>query len=86
MDNLTSVQKFLQSEVSFYITIVAAVFTIAAMYFGLTGRIDLLTQKLEFSNTVYNELDLRIKAIDQAHIEIQKELILLQAKLGKNNS
>ncbi len=47
MDNQTTVQRILRSELSFYGTIIAAVISIAAFYFGVTNQINLIAQKLD---------------------------------------
>ena len=45
--NETAVQKFLRSEISFYITVVSAVVAIAGFYFGISNQINLLAEKMD---------------------------------------
>jgi hypothetical protein len=47
MENQGNIQKFLRSELSFYITLIGAVLTIAGFYFGLSNQINLIAQKME---------------------------------------
>lgn len=48
MEKETTVQKFLNSPISFFTSIVIAVFAFAGMYFGITNKIELMAQKIEY--------------------------------------
>lgn len=77
----TAVQNFLRSELSFYGTIIVAVFTIAAMYFGMTNRIDLLAQKLDYANAENSEVRTSMAAVQIRITNLEKDVALLQSRL-----
>lgn len=87
-ENTSSVQRFLRSELSFYGTIIAAVFAITGLYFGMQSGIkdvgnslNLLSQRVEFSTGTFNDvaakvsaLDLRVSALETAHALLAAQL------------
>lgn len=71
----SGVRKFLQSELSFYITVGVAILAFAANYYGLTNQINLLNQKVDY------------KAEQQAHFEtnldsVQALVIILDKRIS----
>lgn len=83
MEETTSnFQKFLRSEVSFYGTVIAAVFAIATMYFGLAGRMDLLAQRVEFFTSSFSDLDSKLAALDGRVANCEKDTLLIKTQLS----
>lgn len=75
MNSESTIQKFLRSELSFYITLVSAVLTIAGFYFGITNQIALLTQKVE--NHIITTLYLPEKVAS-----LSEQIAVLKSKLN----
>jgi hypothetical protein len=76
----SSVQKFLRSELSFYGTIIAAVMAFAALYYGLSGRIDLLSQELRFHTESGNKYETALTALELRVTALEKAVLLLDKK------
>jgi hypothetical protein len=76
MDNQTAVQKFLRSELSFYITLIGAVLTIAGFYFGISNKIDLMAQRLDTHIEMTSEFPKQIA-------QLEKEVAVLKVNLNK---
>lgn len=74
----SAVQKFLRSELSFYLTIIGAVMAFAGMYFGLSNRIDLLAQDLKYLNQTISANDSRVAALEIRITNNEKEILKLQ--------
>jgi hypothetical protein len=47
MENPTTVQKILRSELSFYGAIIGTVIAVAGFYFGLSNQMNLIAQRLD---------------------------------------
>lgn len=82
MDTETKVSRFLRSEASFYFTIASAVMAFAAMYYGMTNQIALLTQELKFHTDAGGKtetvLQAQITAQDIRLTAAEKAIIMLQ--------
>ena len=77
-NGVTTVQKFLRSEVSFYLTIVGAILAFAGLYYGLSNRIDLLTQELHFHTEQSSKVDVEISSLGARLTTAERAIIILQ--------
>jgi hypothetical protein len=76
----SAVSRFLKSELSFYATVIVAVFSIAAMFFGLQGKIELLSQKLEYSTDTSTRLSSQLSGMEVRVGMVEKAIAVLQSK------
>jgi len=71
MESPSAIQKFLRSELSFYITLIGAVFAIAGFYFGISNKIELITERLEthMASTAYMSSQMALNTTKIAVLE-----------------
>ena len=82
----TGIQKFLRSEMSFYIGVAMVVLTAAASYYSMAGKFELLDQKLTFFITSFETnraTDVaRTTALEQKVSTLEKDLIGMSSKIS----
>ena len=73
--NESSIQRFLRSEISFYITLIGAVLAIAGFYFGLSNKIGVIVERLDthILNTSYIPLKIAQISEDVAVLKSEKK-------------
>lgn len=71
----STLQKFLRSEISFYISVVMALLAFAGLYFGLSNRIDLLAQEVKFYTA---DLPAKVAALESRVTANEKDILLLK--------
>lgn len=82
----SGIQKFLRSEISFYITAATLILALAGSYYGTTNQLNLLDQRLAFyienSNKEISDLVLNQNNLETRLLSMEKELVSLNAKFS----
>ena len=76
-------EKFLQSSISFYVALIGGVISVAGFYFGLSTRIELMAQKLDYITNDNAKFEVRIDAVEKAISNVDKRGNSLEIKTAK---
>jgi len=80
----STVQKFLRSELSFYLTMALGVVSVMGFYYAQAGqisslgaRLDLLTQEVRYYSVANDSLVGRVSVLENRIVSAEKALIVL---------
>ena len=80
MTNESSIRKFLQSEISFYVTVGVSLIAFAANYFGIMNQLSLLNQKVDYKAEQQLKMEVTLETLQAQVIAIDKRLTTLESK------
>lgn len=76
--NESTISRFLKSEISFYLTVLTALAAFVGLYYGLSNRIDLLSQEVRFHTGQSGTAEQQVKDLQARVTEIEKQIIILK--------
>ena len=76
----SSIRKFLQSEISFYVTVGVSLIALAANYFGIMNQLSLLNQKVDYKAEQQLKMEVTLETLQAQVIAIDKRLTTLESK------
>ena len=76
----SSIRKFLQSEISFYVTVGVSLIAFAANYFGIMNQLSLLNQKVDYKAEQQLKMEVTLETLQAQVIAIDKRLTTLESK------
>lgn len=79
----SSIRKFLQSELSFYVTVGVALAAFAANYFGIMNQLSLLNQKVEYKAEQQLKMEVNLESLQSLVISLDKRITALENRIIK---